>query len=108
MRTVCITLLGLAMAGGARAQEAAAPSGTFYRPQGWDMPKSFRINGETGAVPPAAVPAPAAITRCAIPLLQMQAPEAGDAAIQLVPRTDAVDPMPLAKLPPACDAAAQR
>lgn len=106
MRTLSIALLGLAMQSGAWAQEAAAPSGTFFRPQEWNPGSSLRFNGKPEAPPPAAMPTPAAITRCAVPLLQMRAPsEAGDAAIQFVPRSDAVDPMPSAKLPPACDAA---
>jgi hypothetical protein len=109
MRTLCITLMGLAMAGGVWAQqEPAAPSGTFYRPEGWGAGKSFSFNGEPVALPPTPVQAPPAVTRCAIPLIQMQAPASGDAAVQFVPPTDKVDPMPRANLPPACDAAASR
>lgn len=113
VRTLGITLMGLAMAGGAWAQEAAAPAGTFYRPQAWGSPNSFRLNLGLGALPPATVQPPRAVTRCTIPLLQMQvlqmrAPEAVDPSIQFVPRTDKVDPMPRAQLPPACDAAASR
>ncbi len=93
------------MAAGACAQEPPASSGTFYRPQRWGVPESFRFNGQPETPPPAAVQPTPAITRCAVPLLQMQPPDAVDPAIQFVPRTDKVDPMPSAKLPPACDAA---
>src|SRR5580658_8254857 len=112
MRTLLIALLALATAGAALAQEPAAPQGRFYGPL---IPKTGTLQplpGNAGALPlklvlpqPAklatqATP-PANATRCAVPLIQMQAPTAGYPGIQLVPRTGNVEPMPQANLPPA-------
>jgi len=104
MRTLCILLL--AAASGTLAQEPAAPSGKFYGPL---IPKSgaskgFRFNTQPVVLPPAVVPAQPAVSRCAVPLLEMQAPKAGDPAMQFGPHMDKVAPMPQAKLPPACEA----
>lgn len=105
-----IRILLLAMAGGALAQEPAAPPGQFYGPlvPKADATKFFQGRPGVlplkliGPLPTSARPRPA-ISRCAVPLIQMQAPKAGDPAIQFVPRMDKLAPMPQANLPPACE-----
>jgi hypothetical protein len=101
VRILCILLL----ASGAWAQEPAAPSGEFFGPliPKSGAPKSFRFNDQPGAPPAAPVRLPTAISRCAVPLIEMQAPKGVDPAMLFVPRTDKLAPMPQAKLPPACE-----
>jgi hypothetical protein len=108
VKAICILML--AMAGGAMAQEPAAPPGQFYAPL---MPKTDAakfFQGLPGVVPLKAlaplrviVPPQPATSRCAVPLVQMQAPRAGDSGMQFVPRMDTPAPMPQANLPPACE-----
>jgi hypothetical protein len=97
------------------AQEPSAPSGEFYGPlvPKAETPKFFQR--KPGGVPlKLAGPLPAnalrkpAISRCAVPLIEMQARKDIDSAIQFTPRVDRVDPIPQAKLPPACEAPSTR
>jgi hypothetical protein len=104
VRMLCITLV--ALAGCMLAQEPAAPSGKFYGPliPKSGAPKGFRFNNKPVVLPPAAVPPQPAVSRCAVPLIEMKTPKAGDPAMEFDPRMVRVAPMPQAKLPPACDA----
>src|ERR1700683_313943 len=88
------------------AQEPSAASGKFCGPliPKGGASKGFRFNNQSVVLPPAAVPSQPAVSRCAVPLLEMQAPKAGDPAMQFGPHMDKVEPMPQAKLPPACEA----
>jgi hypothetical protein len=113
MRAICILLL--AMAGGALAQEPAA--GRFYGPlvPGGGVSKFFQRDPRVGVLPlktlmpqPANGALPNAISRCAVPLIEMQVRKDIDSAIQMVPRMDTLAPMPQAKLPPACAASLTR
>ena len=103
VRTLCITLTLLGMASGALAQqEQAAPPGRFFGPL---IPPDGVSKFFRGVPPqPANVAPQPTVSRCAVPLIEMQAPKAGDPAMLLVPRMDKLAPMPRAKLPPACEA----
>ncbi|HEY1760305.1 MAG TPA: hypothetical protein VGG72_33330 [Bryobacteraceae bacterium] len=109
MRTLCFLVL-LAVASAALAQEPAAPSGQFYGPliPKGDAPKILQGNGadlpRTLESPLLRTDTPRpAVSRCAVPLLQMKAPKDVDPAFLSTPRASQVEPMPRAKLPPACE-----
>jgi hypothetical protein len=106
VKTLCGALLALGMATGMLAQEPAAPSGKFYGPliPKPGTPKSFRFDNQPGVLRPTVIPQQPAVSRCAVPLIEMQTPKAGDPAMQFGPHMEKVAPMPQAKLPPACDA----
>jgi hypothetical protein len=111
MRTLCILLI--AVAGDALAQEPAPPPGRFYGPliPKGDAPKLLppRLNPPTLGTPlPGRELQRPAISRCAVPLIEMKAPKDIDPAFQITPRKDQVDPMPQAKLPPACEVSPTR
>lgn len=106
MRAPSVALLALAAAGGMLAQEPAAPSGKFYGPLILEStaPKTLSFNNQSIRPPASPVLLQPAASRCAVPLIEMQAPKAADPAIDFGPHLDKVVPMPQAKLPPACDA----
>ena len=108
VRKLCITLV--ALASGVMAQEPAAPSGKFYGPliPKNGAPKGYRFNNQPGVLRPNAVQPQPAVSRCAVPLIEMKTPKAGDPAMEFGPHMDKVAPMPQAKLPPACDAPSPR
>jgi hypothetical protein len=109
----------LALAGVAMAQEPAALGGQFYGPlvpqpltHKTEAPKFFQekpgvVLRELAGRLPVSGRRPA-VSRCAVPLLQMAVPKDIDNPILLVPRTDALEPMPQAKLPPPCEASPAR
>jgi hypothetical protein len=118
MRTIGMLILGVAMAGGSLAQDS--PPGRFTGPlvPSDRAPKLFRGDGglfpKNLALPQfAPVRKSLAESRCAIPLIEMQAPKGVDLGIiKVAPNIgthpDSVDAMPHAKLPPVCEVSPAR
>jgi len=101
MRLICVVFL-LAMANQAFAQEQPEPAGRFYGPfVSGKWPTQAPQNGVPRPIMVAPESAPAA---CSVPLLEAQIPKDTNFTVRkIVPRMDALEPMPRVKGLPPCD-----
>jgi len=101
MRLIWVVFL-LAMPNPAFAQEQPEPAGRFYGPfVSGKWPTQAPQNRALGPIilPPQSTPA-----RCSVPLLEAQIPkDTNFTALKIVPRMDAVEPMPHVQGLPPCD-----
>jgi hypothetical protein len=101
MRILCVTFLFF-VANHAFAQEQPEPGGRFYGP--FVSGKWPTQAPQNNILWPLILPQQSTVTQCSVPLLQAQIPkDMNFTALKIVPRMDAVEPMPRFKGLPPCD-----
>ena|SRR5271163_107062 len=101
MRIVCVLFL-FAMANQAFAQEQPEPAGRFYGP--FVSGKWPTQAPQNGILRQFILPSQSAPAGCSVPLLEAQIPKDTNFTVRkIVPRMDALEPMPQVKGLPPCD-----